>query len=416
MKFLKTLNKFIIAIFYLLIFFLLVFLVYYINTKDNKLTQERREIKKIIKNVTLKQNILNDYREVFLPKTQFITLDINRHKIDVVKENECYVGSCYTFYINAYKNNLFILDKKGNLFYINVNDFLNGEKNFKKINTHLNLDFVLDFYINNNSIYISGNRRISDNKYKILILKSSLKNLKKIEFKEIFKKEDKKCINQNYHAGKIQHLEGDINKGLLLTTPTLGEFDNPDHTILSDDTICGKILLINEETSNFEIFSKGFRNSIGLYSDKDLTLATDNGPMGGDEINKILPGSNYGWPVASYGDFYFRKKKDEKVNYKKSHEAYGYQEPIISFVPSIGISEIEKLSNNFSNFWQDNFLFGSLNKKTLYRIKFDNSYNKVLFLEEIFVGDRIRDILYLENKQTILLSLELRGEILVIKR
>ena len=72
-------------------------------------------------------------------------------------------------------------------------------------------------------------------------------------------------------------------------------------------------------------------------------------------------------------------------------------------------------NGDFSNFWQDNFLVGSLNKKTLYRIKFDNSYNKTIIFEEIFVGDRIRDIIYLENENVILLSLELSGSIGIIK-
>ena len=73
------------------------------------------------------------------------------------------------------------------------------------------------------------------------------------------------------------------------------------------------------------------------------------------------------------------------------------------------------LPNNFSKLWQDNFLIGSLNKKTLYRIKFDKNFNRVIYYEEIFIGDRIRDIVYLENQNVILLSLELSGSIGIIK-
>ena len=416
MKFLKKLNKFFLISIYSLIFFLLIFFIYLVNSKDNSLTQDRRSIKKIIKNKSLKQNIFNDYNEVFLPKTQFITLDINRYKLNFVKENKCYVGNCYTFYFQNYKDKLFILDKTGNLFYINIKDFLNGREKFKKINLDLNLEFVLDLYIKNNNIYISGNKKIAEDKYEMQILRSSLTNIEKMIFEPIFKKGNEKCINNGSFGGKIQHQEGNINKGLLLTIPTYIEFDRPDVSVLSDKTVCGKILLIDEKNANFEIYSKGFRNSIGLFSNKDVTLATDNGPKGGDEINNIKKGSNYGWPVASYGDFYFRNKDDEKINYKKKHGPYGFQEPIVSFIPSIGISDITSLSNNFSNFWQDNFLVGSLNKKTLYRIKFDDVFNKVIFKEEIFVGDRIRDILYLEKSKTLLLSLELSGEILIINR
>ena len=64
------------------------------------------------------------------------------------------------------------------------------------------------------------------------------------------------------------------------------------------------------------------------------------------------------------------------------------------YVPSIGISEIIRLPNNFSNHFIDNFLIASLNGKSIFRIKFDKNYNKILFSEKIFIGDRIRDIKY----------------------
>ena len=51
----------------------------------------------------------------------------------------------------------------------------------------------------------------------------------------------------------------------------------------------------------------------------------------------------------------------------------------------------------------------------MYRVKFDENYNKIIYLEEIFIGDRIRDKLYFEKQNTILLSLELSGDILVLK-
>ena len=56
-----------------------------------------------------------------------------------------------------------------------------------------------------------------------------------------------------------------------------------------DNSIYGKVLIIDEETGNFEIFSKGHRNSIGLYAnlDDNVILNTENGPKGGDEINFV---------------------------------------------------------------------------------------------------------------------------------
>ena len=62
--------------------------------------------------------------------------------------------------------------------------------------------------------------------------------------------------------------------------------------------------------------------------------------------------------------------------------------------------------------WQNNFLVASLNKKCLFRIKFNKDYTKLIYIEEIFIGDRIRDIRFYKNK--ILLALEGKGQLGII--
>ena len=69
-----------------------------------------------------------------------------------------------------------------------------------------------------------------------------------------------------------------------------------------DDSDIGKILFINLDNYKKIIFSKGHRNPQGLLNiDNKNILSTEHGPYGGDEINKIIFGKNYGWPIASYG-------------------------------------------------------------------------------------------------------------------
>ena len=172
----------------------------------------------------------------------------------------------------------------------------------------------------------------------------------------------------------------------------------------------GKILILNENNNSVQIFSKGHRNILGLYADNNIILSTENGPRGGDEINRIIYNKNYGWPIASYGTAY---NSGSKTNYKKNHNEY--YEPIYSFVPSIGISEIIKLDNNFSKEWEDNFLIGSLNDKHLLRVKFNDSFEKVLYIEKIFINERIRDIKYYNQKKIIFLALENTGSLGIIK-
>ena len=85
-------------------------------------------------------------------------------------------------------------------------------------------------------------------------------------------------------------------------------------------------------------------------------------------------------------------------------------------MPSIGISQIIKIPNSFSKLWKNNFIVSSLGSKSLYRIKFNDKYSKVQFIEKIFVGERIRDLIVLEDKKTILLALENSyGEMMSIK-
>ena len=99
------------------------------------------------------------------------------------------------------------------------------------------------------------------------------------------------------------------------------------------------------------------------------------------------------------------------MNLKNSHEDFGFEEPLISFVPSIGISEIIKIDNNFSKKWQNNYLVASLNYKHLLRVKFNNSFTKTIYVEKIFIGERIRDLIYLEEDNIILFAMESSGSI-----
>ena len=83
-------------------------------------------------------------------------------------------------------------------------------------------------------------------------------------------------------------------------------------------------------------------------------------------------------------------------------------------MPAVGISVIIKLPNNFSKLCQDNFLLASLNGKYLYRVRFDDDYNKIIYYEPIYIGDRIRDLIYNKDSKKILLALELEGALGII--
>ena len=93
----------------------------------------------------------------------------------------------------------------------------------------------------------------------------------------------------------------------------------------------------------------------------------------------------------------------------------GFKEPIFSFVPSIGISEIIKIPDSFSKYWKNNFFISSLNGVSLYRVEFDQEYEKINYKEKIIISERIRDIKYLEKNNIFLLSLETSGSLGILK-
>ena len=88
---------------------------------------------------------------------------------------------------------------------------------------------------------------------------------------------------------------------------------------------------------------------MGLSSINNVILSTENGPRGGDEINRIYKDKNYGWPIASDGNKYV--KDDAPPRGYKDHQDMNFEPPIFSFIPSIGISEIIKIDNNFDKNW-----------------------------------------------------------------
>ena len=195
--------------------------------------------------------------------------------------------------------------------------------------------------------------------------------------------------------------------GLLLTTSASYALKN---LAQDDNSMFGKILFIDLKTKKHIIFSKGHRVQQGLTVENNSIISTEHGPRGGDEINLIQFGQNYGWPISSYGEPHHWEKKSSKVyEYLKSHKDHGFIEPIYSFVPSIGISDIIKVPNNFSEFWQNNFLIASLNGSKIYRILFDKNFSKLLYRENIYIGKRIREIFYIKQFNVFLLALEGSG-------
>lgn len=361
------------------------------------------------------KKVRNDYNDVFLPNTQYLKIDYKKLKLNFINKSE--VGyhedkkfPFKSFFIENYKNNLFILDRNGNLSFKEISNIKKNDINFKKINSNLksNISYIfentLDFEIFEDKIFLS--KVVSRNNCYFLLIDQADLNYNFLNFENIFTTE-KECM-KNIQAGKIEALN---RENLLLTTAAeiLQKQDETDIKPQDDKSLFGKIIMINFKNKTYEIFNKGHRNSLGLIVEENFILSTENGPRGGDEINLEIKGKNYGWDLVSYGEKY--KKEFMYLD----HEIEGYQEPIIAFIPSLALSEIIKLDNNFSKKWQNNYLIGSLYGGHLLRVRFNKEKTKVIYIEKIFVGERIRDLDYDIESKMIFLALETSGSLGILR-
>ena len=104
----------------------------------------------------------------------------------------------------------------------------------------------------------------------------------------------------------------------------------------------GKTILIDLTAGSSEIFSSGHRNPQGLFiASSGAIWSTDNGPQGGDELNLLQRGGNYGWPLVTYGvDYGTHAWPLQSV--PGSHD--GFMQPFFSWVPSIAVSNLVEMT------------------------------------------------------------------------
>ena len=137
-----------------------------------------------------------------------------------------------------------------------------------------------------------------------------------------------------------------------------------------------------------EIWSYGHRNPQGLVWDNDnkRLWEIEHGPRGGDEINLIQKGKNYGWPVISYGKEYWGP-----VAVGEGTEKKGMMQPVKYYVPSIAPGSLLYYNSNAFPDWKGNLFAGALKLRHINRISLDDQ-GKAVQEERLFkkLDERIR--------------------------
>jgi cytochrome c2 len=151
----------------------------------------------------------------------------------------------------------------------------------------------------------------------------------------------------------------------------------------------GKTILIHLKEGTSEVYTLGHRNPQGLYITPEGAIwSTEHGPQGGDELNLLIRGANYGWPLVTYGTDY------GSAAWPLSHAQGrhdGFQQPVFVWIPSIGVSNLIRIEQNRFPVWKGDFLVSSLHAHSLFRIRLLDQ--RVIFSEPIEIGERIRDII-----------------------
>lgn len=171
---------------------------------------------------------------------------------------------------------------------------------------------------------------------------------------------------------------------------TLGDRGIEDPKVAEDPgTTFGKIIEIDLTTNTSRLFTKGHRNPLGLaFLKSGQLLSTENGAYGGDELNVITEGSDYGAPNVALGTDYNSYDWPARTSPVVGSHA-GYKAPLFAWVPSIAPAQLLEVSN-FNPRWDGDLLIGTLKASSLYRIRLEEG--RVLYAERIWIGQRIRDI------------------------
>jgi glucose/arabinose dehydrogenase len=116
-------------------------------------------------------------------------------------------------------------------------------------------------------------------------------------------------------------------------------------------------------TAKKSIWSYGHRNPQGLFynSDTGILWESEHGPKGGDELNIIQPGKNYGWPVITFGINY------DGTIITKDTARIGMEQPVTYWIPSIAPCGMTFIKGGKYKGWEGNVLVGSLRFKYLVR-------------------------------------------------
>ncbi|GLU44261.1 PQQ-dependent sugar dehydrogenase [Allomuricauda sp. NBRC 101325] len=225
------------------------------------------------------------------------------------------------------------------------------------------------------------------------IMRAKLKNNRLVEQEALYKATPNSTRGQHFGS----RIEFDNDGFLYFSIGERGDRDvNPQditrdggkiYRLHDDGKVPNDNPFVNEKGAKTAIYSYGHRNPQGLttHPETGVLWEHEHGPRGGDEINIIQKGKNYGWPLVTYGINY----SGTKITDDTSKE--GMEQPLYQWTPSIAPSGMIFVTSNKYPKWKGSLLVGSLAFQYLERLEIKN--NKVVYREKLLDGfGRVRNV------------------------
>jgi glucose/arabinose dehydrogenase len=211
-------------------------------------------------------------------------------------------------------------------------------------------------------------------------------------------------------VGAVQHAAGRLevidSKNAYLTIGDLG------YAEIGDKTKRGTLGSVMKISANkVTQISSGHRNAQGIVLiGKDL-YTSEHGPRGGDELNLIQQGIDYGWPIVTYGERYSFGDYVKPTN-PGSHN--GFRKPLSYWVPSVAPTELIQLPTASTwGEWSSSIVMGTLREESLIFIQMKNK-RVVGQMQTVNVDERIRDLDL--TKDGLIIATTDSGKLLLISR
>lgn len=173
----------------------------------------------------------------------------------------------------------------------------------------------------------------------------------------------------------------------------LSQWENLETVSVAQNSNTGIIVEISKASGDVRNFTSGHRNVSSIVMRNGEVFSLEHSMKGGDEINRLTEGYNFGYPFVTYGTKYSSYAKPKPA--VSAPDGVDLQEPFWSFVPSVAPGDAYYLTDSVFERWNDAIIVGGLKSRSVFIGKMNG--DRLVYLEPIFIGERVRSVTYFDE-------------------